>query len=74
MSLDLNFSAKDNKKNTGLHLATMNGNTKMVFKLMFKFSDFNMKNKKNESALSLARKYEFTNIEAIFVIIFFFNF
>ena len=67
MAFDLDFGAEDNKKNSGLHLATMNGNTKMVFKLMFKYSKFNKKNKKNESALSLARKYEFTNIEAIFV-------
>lgn len=68
MSLDLNFASTDAKQNTGLHLATMNGNTKMVFKLMFKFGKFNQKNAKGDSPLSLARKYEFNNIEAVFVL------
>ena len=67
MSLDINFGASDKNQNNALHLATINGNTKMVFKIMFKFSDFNQKNKKGDSALSLARKYEFNNIEAVFV-------
>jgi ankyrin repeat protein len=67
MSLDINFAARDKNGNNALHLATVNGNTKMVFKIMFKFSDFDQKNKKGESALSLARKYEFNNIEAVFV-------
>lgn len=67
MSLDINFACTDLKKNNALHLATMNGNTKMVFKLMFKFGKFNQKNLKGESALSLAKRYEFNNIEAVFV-------
>ena len=70
MSLDLNFAACDSKQNNALHLATMNGNTKMVFKIMFKFGKFNQKNKKGESALSLAKRYEFNNIEAVFVRLF----
>lgn len=67
MSLDLNFAARDHKRNSALHLATSNGNTKMVFKLMFKFGDFRCRNARGDSPLSLARKYEFNNIEAVFV-------
>jgi ankyrin repeat protein len=69
MSLDLNFEAVDKNNNNALHIATINGNTKMVFKIMFKFSDFNRKNDKGESPLSIAKKYEFTNIEAVYVTI-----
>jgi ankyrin repeat protein len=65
--LDLNFGAVDNSNNNGLHLATKSGNTKIVFKTMMKFSDFNAKNDKGESALSISRKNKYTNIEAVFV-------
>ena len=70
ISLNLQFDARDKNQNTALHLATKNGNTKMVFKTMMKYSDFNARNNKNETPLSLSRKYKQTNIESLFVVIF----
>ena len=67
MSLDINFRVVDKKMNSALHMATRNGNTKMAFKILLKNPDFKQLNANNESPLSMAKKYEFYNIEALFV-------
>ena len=66
-SLKLNFFAVDKKGNSALHMATKNGNTKMIYKILLKGLDYNLKNNKNNSPYSIAKEYEYDNILALFV-------
>lgn len=66
-SLDLNFQAIDSKGNTALHMATKNGNTKMIYKILLKGLDYNQKNNKGQSSYSIAESYNYDNILALFV-------
>ena len=66
-SLPLNFEVIESEGNTALHIATKNGNTKMVYKSLLKGLDYNQKNNKNETACSIARESNFENIYLLFV-------
>ena len=67
ITLKLNFSAVDSKGNTALHVATKNGNTKMVYKLLLQGLSFKTKNYKKETAQSIAKSRNFNNIMSLFV-------
>lgn len=66
-SLDLNFEATDSKKNSALHLATKNGNTKMIYKILLKGLNPFQRNKRNETPYLIAKDNEYNNILALFV-------
>ena len=51
----IQIDAVDKQKQTPLHLATAYGNTQIVKKLLVKGADRDIKNKKRQTALKIAR-------------------
>ena len=68
-SLNLNFESKDNKGNTALHMATKNGNTKMIYKILLKGLNPLQPNNHDETAYQIAKDNEYNHILALFVIL-----
>ena len=62
----MNHQAIDGQGDTALHIATRNGNTKMVYKLLLKNLDFAQKNFKGKTALSISRDNDYDNITDLF--------